>query len=1321
MERALTFESSMKKKRFYLVGISIFVTVLMVLTGYAVLMPTTVSSRVGSASVSSYSNSLQPAAISTPLASASPASSTTPWAFSDYQNQEPGYTGGDYKIGVVGALCEGASIEETVSSVFPYYGRALVYQQGILQNASTGAYMPWMFSNWTSAYLPAGTTIFSPVTGTNQTVTEVYTVHLRNDVRWQDWTPANNNDTYVYSNQFYFYNSTGVKISHTYNYTPMTMRTYYLQAPDVILSWLICQTSYTSLVNILPVNNLTVQFYLSQNISALSMEVDNFYDYILPYHIWKNHAFATLPGDWNYTGQPNGYDQWQLGLNPTTGQIPGMIGTGPFMIAGNSALGVPSGDLLSNFNLTFFANPTFFAQYVNNPGYRALTPKVSEVQFIVYLSETDGITALSDHAVSFLGGGINPSDIPIVQGITDGKVLFQEPLSLNFITMNTTAGDAPYNITAFRQALNYATDKTYFMDTFGEGYGDVGQSALAPSDTPWYDPNVPQYSYNLSKAEAIIAAIPGMKMVSGNWQYFGKPVTASIDTFTSQVDPSIIEEDLILAQNWDSIGVPTKIVELPTATLYATYGARTGFQMVQSGFVTYSGFEGPDSLVYFYNPSYGFYGYFGPFSNVTYNGTQLSGPQVDNLLANLSVEVAVTNNISRTVAIADEIQYIGAEESSPIFTGFPDNIWGYQNSTFTGVTNNLLSDYCFLDNVIESVHLKPTVTVVSAVNKVDLSVGLSLNQHVVYSGQDAILTIQVRNQYGQPMPGMNVTVGFSPDVGIINVSAVSGVTNSAGQYIWKFQALPSNTFPVTPGYYSNITIEVAAYSNSSNIVASSSSINISVSPLPAYFELSGSQSLYSGSGYRYYNITVLNQSGKPISGYAYSVQTFTSLVNVTNVTGTLSYVTGSPTTMAISSAILNKTGVAVTSYKMTQVTGVTGSNGLISLMLELNGSSKIAYGSSSKSLLSYLFFGQYSLGEAVRGEFDYQSIGEMTSTQSTFGPGDVQPVEIPLAISQNESKYEVRLNVSNTSLAYNQPTTVTVSVVNALTDVPVPGVTVNLVDQNLLGPNRGYMYGANSVEFEAMNPNSLFGSTYIPGIQVTTNSTGVAVVTFNPGFFQANSVNGNFTGFSPMSYPLNYFVPFDAFMLSAEVNGSLVTSAIITSSAYYNNPVNTPVMYGYIQGAQYISNSQLVTAGNYTLYLNSTLDSAAGAVVGGVSFVVSSSYGNLSIASGTTNSSGSSVATITIGSVPFATNATLTISAVDSATGAVISTSHESLLILPTSIVKPKVTTTTTNLTLYYALIGVFVALTVIFGVMYLLERKKAPKPVSTAEPPKNN
>jgi ABC-type transport system substrate-binding protein len=331
-------------------------------------------------------NNSQPSGVvntTVPISSYTSSTSTPSWAYPTNTTGEPGYTGGTYKLAQIGNPDYFNPFE--ASTVCDFYVLDEIFNSatGELPN---GTIIPCLATSWNETSAPANMTTFNPLTGATSPVKDIWTVHIRPGVQWDDWTSANAGDTYTYTNFTSFYNDTGVHYAHTYKkvynatsgknqtFKSIKMKEYYVQAADFILSWKIMSASadfsgsYIGVVNVVPLNNLTVEYYLSKPSATFvpyTLETD-----IIPYNIWSSHDYAGAgSGYWNETKvtastpASGAYNTWDLGHVSGTGEYPGLVGTGPFMM--NGGYGLPMGKFFHDDYWQIYENPNYFMQSID--------------------------------------------------------------------------------------------------------------------------------------------------------------------------------------------------------------------------------------------------------------------------------------------------------------------------------------------------------------------------------------------------------------------------------------------------------------------------------------------------------------------------------------------------------------------------------------------------------------------------------------------------------------------------------------------------------------------------------------------------------------------------------------------------------------------------------------------------------------------------------------------------------------------------------------------------------------------------------------------
>ncbi len=812
--------------------------------------------------------------------------SATSWTYPTTTMQEPGYTNGTYVMASVNNV-EDINIW-LASDVYSFYLLDEIYDSPA-NIAPNNTLIPWLATGWTETNVTSqNMQTFSPITGNEQSVSYIWTVHIRPGVQWTDWTPSGASSTYVFSNKtsFSLYNfTTGAtdSFTHQYKWPTATMQTYYVQSADFVLSWLMLSSAldyggtYLNVVNVVPQGNLTVQYYLSAQSASFTDSV--LLDPILPYHIWSQHAWSETQGAWNYTGAPNGYDNWNVGYNSKTGVATGLVGSGPFMM--NGGYGMPTGNWNeATGNWFLIVNPHYFVQYTT--ALQRWTPKFYELSVPRYSSVSDAATAEKLGQVYTIEGGLPPTFIPTIHTMPNTYIYYKPAASFGYIQLNSRPQYAPLNITALRQALDYASNKAYISAVIDEGYNINGPNALPIADSVWYNSTDNIYAYNPQLALSMIKNISGMKQVSGEWYYFGTQVTITIQISPYSEDPLGVEAAEVIAQEWSAIGIKTTVEQMS----FTTQVANTDVYAFQATDLGISGITG-DPTSYFasaYNEAFvadGFY--FGPYTNITINGVFYNTNQITDLVSNLSIQLNDVTNFSQRISIADQLQGIVDQEATMIGLGYPIDIIPFTNTTFTGVVRSTLGQDSFMYWNFLSLHLRSAPLKTPVAPPIQLNVGVVTQDKVYFNGMYGNATIEVRNQFGQPVSGANVVVGSVPSGPLVNITSNNGTTNSQGVYNWEFVVYSQNNYPFTSDYGGRVNISVTATLPGSKAVPGSGSTRIDISPYPVQYDTSGMPVVLKGSSPQPFTITVINPAtGKPLSGYAYSVGVLSGAMSISS-------------------------------------------------------------------------------------------------------------------------------------------------------------------------------------------------------------------------------------------------------------------------------------------------------------------------------------------------------------------------------------------------------------------------------------------------------
>ena len=731
------------------------------------------------------------------------ASSSTAWTYPTTTMNEPGYTNGTFKMGIncnvntlnyfpANTYCDVYVLDEVYDSMF-----------NTLPNGTT---IPWLATGYTVTHVTTNNTTFDIACNSNENYSYIYTVNLRPNVQWTDWSAANASSTYTFSNHTCYYVG-GAQTYHNYtSFKSTTMKTYYLQSADVVLSWRM-QAGFgiwPNVVNVVPNGNLSVKVYVTKQ--TLIILPDSLSNDILPYHIWVHHDFNGL-GLWNCStvlcppggSNPQGYYGWNLGWNTRTGLVPGLVGTGPFMVTNN--YGLPQGQIIPSQEETFFANPHYFVQYANaSSGLRQFTPKFWEIDMPFYSSESGLVAAYQKGEIDTTSLAPPPGFLPQLEATPGGVIYKKDSSAYGYFKLNTNV--PPLNITAFRQGLNYATPTAYMASVIEDGYGILSSDPINPTNTLFYNASAPQYTFDLAKAAQMIDSIPGMVNTSKGLMYNGTQVCIAIQTTVGSVAPNNIEAIEATIQDWNLLGIKATLKEEAFTTLITNFiavalsdtsvsnASNNAYEMLYLGTSTAPhdpALDCRDSL----NPVYGVptTGYAGPFSSLNVNGKTLTGLQVQSLFDNLTTELVNTNNFKVAQQLADEIQTLYIDEAVIINTGYGIDLVPLQTNTFTNYsTTNTLAMFDYWYWQFFSIH---THTVVQVSKKYSLSVSEFFDNGTTFTaGTYGNVTFTVMNGTSV-VPGAQLTVGaVSPYGGLLNVTSNTLTTNSNGQAIWEYEVAP---------------------------------------------------------------------------------------------------------------------------------------------------------------------------------------------------------------------------------------------------------------------------------------------------------------------------------------------------------------------------------------------------------------------------------------------------------------------------------------------------------------------------------------------------
>jgi peptide/nickel transport system substrate-binding protein len=231
----------------------------------------------------------------------------------------------------------------------------------------------------------------------------------------------------------------------------------------------------------------------------------------------------------------------------------------------------------SNFGTDVAAGPFYVSNYtasqtqmvmLRNP-YFTPQPRVGQIN--VNFVESLGLTT------SFLQSGatdiapIEPSNAQAVVKNSNIHILDEKGLHISDIQYNDSI--YPYNMTYFRQALAYGINQTQFISQALNGYGIAGYNAegvVSPSSTFWYNQNIQKYSYNQTKALALLTSIGITKRTDGFLHYSNNTVVslslwADTDNTVDVIGASVVQSNL------QTLGFKVSLVTTSVSNIVGDY------------------------------------------------------------------------------------------------------------------------------------------------------------------------------------------------------------------------------------------------------------------------------------------------------------------------------------------------------------------------------------------------------------------------------------------------------------------------------------------------------------------------------------------------------------------------------------------------------------------------------------------------------------------------------------------------------------------------------------------------------------------------------
>lgn len=210
------------------------------------------------------------------------------------------------------------------------------------------------------------------------------------------------------------------------------------------------------------IDDYTVKLYLSKPYAPFLQFVAAIQP-IIPEHIWKSVT------------SPEKYQEKEA-----------LIGTGPYKLV--------------DYNKE---QGSYLYEAYNN--YYQGKPKIKQIKFIKMSNEM-AAAALQQKQVNMAQV---PPDLGKDLASKGFKVMVDTGSVVRQLMINHQK--EPLSNAEFRQALAYAIDRQAIVNISQRGYATVGSPGLVPPNNPWYNTNLPQYSYDPNKSEEILSKLGYVK------------------------------------------------------------------------------------------------------------------------------------------------------------------------------------------------------------------------------------------------------------------------------------------------------------------------------------------------------------------------------------------------------------------------------------------------------------------------------------------------------------------------------------------------------------------------------------------------------------------------------------------------------------------------------------------------------------------------------------------------------------------------------------------------------------------------------------------
>lgn len=225
-------------------------------------------------------------------------------------------------------------------------------------------------------------------------------------------------------------------------------------------------------------------------------------------------------------------------------------------------------------SVTLVRNPNYFLKNI---------PYLNSITFQEISNPNTIYDLLSTGQAQEALGSLPTSDYPLLKN--NPNITVYNPTVLGrvvelWFNLNRTV----FKNLEVRQAIAYALNRTAIASTVGFGLGKVAVSPIGSGVPNYFDPNVPQYNYNLTKANNLLDQAGYPKQANGTRFTVNLLVVASITSYEQIAE-------LVKAQ-LANVGINVNVIASDAGTTYTAIFTNHNFDMA-----IYSTTSGPEPAI----------------------------------------------------------------------------------------------------------------------------------------------------------------------------------------------------------------------------------------------------------------------------------------------------------------------------------------------------------------------------------------------------------------------------------------------------------------------------------------------------------------------------------------------------------------------------------------------------------------------------------------------------------------------------------------------------------------------------------------------------